>query len=146
MKKLLSFLFFCGPLFFFSCDRTESLPPTSATALLTKSAWTTFDDLVETNGVFVSDIEDCDKDNIWLFKADGSLTVQEGPMRCSPPVPNVSLNWSLQKDDTVLRIIFGDPDDPEYKIVTLTEHKLELLATEVPSPANAGKEKLILTR
>jgi hypothetical protein len=58
------------------------------------------------------DLEPCEKDDLWRFKADGRLEYDEGPTKCDPNDPQTSDGgtWTLSADGKILTIM--DDDDP----------------------------------
>ena len=112
MNKSFSFLLFTGLLLFsYSCRKSSTK---STKELLTISGWkyANFERRVVVDRVpsaWISSMaswDSCIKDNITLFKSDGSYEENEGPTKCGVVFPNVfgTGNWSLMSNDTQLKL------------------------------------------
>jgi hypothetical protein len=70
----------------------------------------------------------CKKDDIWVFKTNGSFTFEEGDTKCdelSPTVYDMG-NWTLNSDETVLSLTSLNSGMSEYDIVELTSSVMKL--------------------
>jgi len=78
-------------------------------------------------------IRDCDKDNTYTFKKDGSGIVNENAMICDGNKQREEFSWALAENDTTLDFYFATAH-----IVELSEKRLRI--------TNAGNdpEKLML--
>lgn len=64
-------------------------------------------------------MEDCDKDDLSIFKANGVGEYNEGPTKCDPADPQtVAFTWALQNNDKNL-VISGGGLSLTYEIVQL---------------------------
>ncbi len=82
------------------------------------------------------DIKECEKDNYFLFNADGTMSLNygsnTGSAGCDFDGFNVYDTWSLSGDEKVFTMIYHSifsPDVPQtetYRVKTLTTEKLEL--------------------
>lgn len=106
MKKFISLPVIL--LVLFSCKKNDTKAPTKAD-YLTAGTWmvtaaVTDDDgdgTYETNEF--ESFDQCYKDNIWTFKSDGTLQMDEGASKCDPgdAQTNTAL-WKLTNNDTSL--------------------------------------------
>lgn len=143
---LFSFLFILPA--FAACDRSEDSP--SAAKFLTLGAYTQKEYYLDRNGDgnFVDNLDECDKDNTWLFKTDGTVDINEGPVSCDPSFAGAvtTENWVLQNNNTVIAFTiddgFGGADTFYFEIVSFSENHLEL----VTHGSSLPKEKYILRR
>ena len=101
------------------------------TALLTRAAWkyqkigfdSKEDGYIDVLG---SRLEDCAKDDITIFNADGSGTCQTGPLKCDPADPTaLPFRWSFENHDSTLYF-----EEQHFKVKTLSENKLEIYNEE----------------
>lgn len=103
MKKIALFLLI-GSLGFTACKKKDK--ETSKADLLVQGNWklTT----ANLNGLLdlLTTFEACQKDNYYLFNADKSLSVDEGPTKCTTSAPQRSSdgNWSLSGNDSKITI------------------------------------------
>jgi Lipocalin-like domain len=86
-------------------------------------------DLIATIGtlsesVYDSEFADCEQDNIYFFKPDGTFTITENTSKCNPGDPDLvtSGTWKLVENDTKIEI---DPATEDAEILDI----LELTAT-----------------
>ena len=140
--KLIAFsiliLFF--PVFVVSCDDDdeEQADPKAAkiTLLTAGSSKTWVLNSFKDEGVEV--IEECERDNEWIFTFDGAFTVDYNT-KCSPDqVGTVSGSWKLNDDATA--IIITDTDtETEFTLIELTETTLRVsFKIEDTIPAEFG--------
>ena len=88
------------------------------------------------DGGNVQDIKDCEKDNYYLFNADGSMSLNFGANTGTPGCDFDGFNeydtWSLSDDEKTFTMVYHSifsPDNPQteiYRVKTLTTEKLEL--------------------
>lgn len=66
-----------------------------------------YDGTPDTDGLAA--MEPCDRDNLFLFKKDGTLEIDEGPTKCNPfdPQINQTTTWAFVNNETEI-IIDGD--------------------------------------
>lgn len=98
------------------------------TQLLTTGNWKLtsdyIDPAVDVDGDGVADHEvlsfydDCDKDDFIKFKSDGTVTFDEGPLKCNPSDPqSENSTWKFANNET--QLVVGDASSGET--VTLVE-------------------------
>lgn len=115
MKKINSY-FFCVVLIvaISSCKKptTDNAVHPDATELLTASPWTLlsygYDD--NRNGIVDGSeeaIQDCEKDNTYIFNKDGSGVARENTKICDGNEPTHSFTWALTNNNTKLDFLFG---------------------------------------
>lgn len=123
--------------FLAQCGKKDAGP--SKTELITSASWTHDKSGVDVNADGFIDtslppgyVNDCDKDNIITFKADGTGTLDEGPTKCDPGNPQTSpFTWSFKNGETVINfptaLVAGF--DGDVKILRLTANDLDLQKT-----------------
>ncbi len=74
----------------------------------------------------VETLENCQKDNLYVYKTDKSLIVDEGATKCAANDPQViAATWSFNTaEDSVSYNLAGSIE--KYKIVVLTEKDMQL--------------------
>ena len=90
-----------------NCSKDESSKPESKTELITKQAWKIEKSGLDADKNGTIDIEDtwdqCELDNTFLFKTDGSGIFDEGATKCSGTDPQTSsFTWVFKNNETVL--------------------------------------------
>jgi hypothetical protein len=111
------------------CKKDDSPnPPTPTKKDLISRQWIQTD-LIATIGtlsesVYDSEFADCEQDNIFYFKPDGTFTITENTTKCNPADPDLvtSGTWKLVENDTKIEI---DPATEDPEILDI----LELTAT-----------------
>lgn len=136
MKKLLLALTVLSFIGFSSCSdkKTDDPQPASKskTELLTSAQWQLVSGTIVppiTIDIFgqiitISDISDldgsepCNKDDVQIFNADGTITNDEGLTKCDPMDPQTTSGgkWAWMENETKLQIIDGDTT-----LITVTE-------------------------
>jgi hypothetical protein len=114
--KFLTFSFTMIVLFTFSaCKKNKDETAASKLSLLTGKSWVMTKNEVQFNGGPLMDVfpffENCEKDNRWIFKADGSVELNEGPAACDNNTPGQvldELRWAFRDNETKLEID-GEP-------------------------------------
>lgn len=136
MKKLIILSAAMAFVFAACKDDSNNTPPTkekTRTEMLTAGQWNlvsgaivppitmeifgqtiTISDFLEFQGA-----EPCDKDDLVIFKADGTIVNDEGPTKCNDTDPQTSSggNWALLENDSKLRII----DSGDTTMISITE-------------------------
>lgn len=112
MRTCRSLIILSAFIIIISCVKDKDL---TKTEMLTQKAWLMKSGSVNpplNNGnVIISDIfnslPDCSKDDLLIFKSNGSYTQEEGKTKCKPTDPAVydMGNWSLNYDETVLTMV-----------------------------------------
>ena len=82
------------------------------------------------NGVVITDwytqIEDCDKDNIYSYYDNKTFKFDEGATNCDPLDPqNISGNWAFLSNETELQVIYQN-DTILYDLIDLDEEVLKM--------------------
>lgn len=74
----------------------------------------------------VETLENCQKDNLYVYKTDKSLIVDEGATKCAANDPQaVAATWSFNAaEDSVSYNLAGSIE--KYKIVVLTDKDMQL--------------------
>lgn len=130
---LLSGLLFTG------CSKDDDDDKQSKTELLTSSTWKFSNAGIDAdnNGTIDSPLpdgtlDDCSKDDTFVFNTGGTGTADEGPTKCDPSDPqSVNFGWALsnnEQDLTLTGFDFGGLD-ANFKIRTLTTTKLAISQT-----------------
>lgn len=103
------------------------------TDLLTDENWRTtaltVDPAINIGGVVVSDLyaqlDDCEKDDLTIFKTDGKVNYDEGATKCDPSDPQTSTGtWTFNTDQTIITI-----DGESWTIEEITSNKLRVKYT-----------------
>ncbi|HEV8283464.1 MAG TPA: lipocalin family protein [Chitinophagaceae bacterium] len=115
--------------FFFACDKSsDNPPPKTKTELLAQSSWK-FDN-AKVGGIDVSSaLQACQKDNILVFAATLTGTVDEGPLKCNTNDPQTtSFTWNFASNETVLHVstVLFTGGSSDFNIVSLTDTQLIL--------------------
>lgn len=148
MKKQLTFLATLLVLFstlFFSCDKEDNPQQKTKTELLVSGSWKL--KAATLGGAdAMSYIQDCQKDNIITFSANGNGIAAEGLTKCNSGDPdNVSFTWSFQSNETILNVsvplIMNGTND--MTINKLTE--IDLIVTVAYNPPVGPASNLTLT-
>jgi hypothetical protein len=130
----------------FSCKKdddgkeSENAKTKTNTELLTNGSWklsgATISPPIEVVPGFpisnwYSFIENCEKDNLIFYRADGSGNDDEGPTKCDPDDPQTDeFTWSFNAAQTVLTQSYGPDDTEELALIELTETSLKLSLME----------------
>lgn len=112
-----------------SCKKDESITPTSTAEptkkdFLVNGEWILKSSVVNGDDV-TSLLEDCVKDNISIFKADGIYISDEGATKCDPNDKQVVKGkWEFKDNKTKIIIDNNDP----VSVKTLTKDTLRISA------------------
>lgn len=96
------------------------------TELLTSGTWK----LIALQATFLgmttdsyAEMEECEKDNLFTFKTDNTLDLDEGPTKCKPDDPQIRNEgpWTLFENDTKINL-----DNIDYNILELTESRFKI--------------------
>jgi hypothetical protein len=100
------------------------------------------------------DIKECEKDNYYLFNADGTMSLNFGANTGTPGCDfdgfNVYDSWTLSEDEKIFTMVYHSifsPDNPQienYRVKTLTTEKLELEIDYDLSVFGLGTEETFL--
>ena len=134
MKKIIIYaaitLGLIGPFFLTSCKKEEPIKPKTKTELLCSSSWKVYEGTINPGinigGVIITDFfsqfDPCDKDDLELYKSNGSGIYDDGPMKCDPLDPQTStFTWTFNLDETKLI-----QDTDTYDIIQLDEKILKV--------------------
>lgn len=89
-------------LFFVGCKKEgTTAPPPTNTQLLSQSSWTLLSASASGTDVTNNALLTCFKDNVIAFAANGSFTINEGAIICSPSTAG-SFTWTFQGGETQL--------------------------------------------
>lgn len=84
-----------------------------------------------------ADLEDCEKDNIYEFRENNVLLVDEGATKCDPDDPQTyTQEYSLSNDGKKLTFF-----DIEWDIITLNQSSLKL-RTEMVDESNTSRKQI----
>ena len=110
MYKL--FILFGVVVFWGGCEK-EIIPNTkSTTQLLTQKEWILasygYDENKNGNiDPSEENIKDCEKDNSYIFKQDGSGNIFDNDFNCGNGISDHTFNWQLVNNETGLDFVFG---------------------------------------
>ncbi|MDH7462279.1 lipocalin family protein [Chitinophagaceae bacterium 26-R-25] len=125
------------------CKKDDKNNGSSKTQLITSGNWKVTSDYYDpavdwdgdghTENEVFSLYSACDKDDILVFKTDGSLTFDEGASKCDPSDPQVieTTSWKFSNNETVLLV---GPSGSETS-VQLLELSSTTLKIKVPFTA-----------
>jgi hypothetical protein len=115
----------------FSCKKDDSAP--SKKELLSGKNWVLTAETVSPafnfNGILITDLyaqmDDCTKDDISKFNADGTYTFEEGTTKCDVNDPQVfdSGTWVFSSDQTILVLTSPVNGTLNAEIIELTSSK-----------------------
>ena len=145
------FVFVCCMTFFtISCQKDDSGSGTTTktkTELIASSSWKYNDAQIDSDNNGTGDlplptgiVEACQTDNVIVFTANGSGSVDEGPTKCSPGDPQtIPFTWNFSSNETILNFssaVFAGVGG-DFKIISLTDTQLVLskqISLTVPLP------------
>jgi hypothetical protein len=95
-----------------ACNKGDSpTPPVTKTDLLTSGSWKLTAVVLDDDGDGTYEInsfaifESCFTDNIWTFKSNGILQMDEGTAKCSSTDPQTNeSDWQLTNNDSTIMI------------------------------------------
>lgn len=133
-----------------SCKKDND-EPESRPALLTERPWTLSQMGIDINNDNKIDqaypLDDCNFDDTFLFRADGTGTADQGADKCEEEDPqSEEFNWVLTDNETVLNIsstssfLMGDAT-----IITLNSSKLDMY-TDYPNPINPSQTVRVVVK
>jgi len=118
MKKI-SFLMTLIVLSILSCGKDDAV---SKTEMLTQSEWNLVASSLTADGVEVpgsSAIEDCDLDDTYKFKTDGSYIQDMGTILCYEDDEPWTGTWTFKNNET--EFMLDEDEEDIFKIETLTK-------------------------
>ncbi|MFT4024154.1 MAG: hypothetical protein QM664_10270 [Flavihumibacter sp.] len=122
-----------------SCGKNDDKPKASKTALLTEKSWKIIS-FISKDGTESVDIfktaKPCEKDNVFLFKTDNTLVMEEGAIKCAADDPDsYSGPWAFADNESKLRFSLGtDEDDITYNIDVLSDTELKVILLYPDAP------------
>lgn len=134
MKKIISYLVVViglfSPMLFTSCTKEDPIKAKTKTELLCASSWKMYELTVNPGidiaGIIVTDfftqLEPCTKDDITLYKNNGSGLSDEGPTKCNATDPqSTTFTWTFNPSETQVT----EDNTDTYDIVQLDEKTLK---------------------
>ena|ERR1044071_5186982 len=123
LKVILAILFSSG----IACKKEKEdsmIQPKSPTDLLTQKTWILKSYGFDDNGNNIVDpeeelIEDCQKDNIYIFKKDGTGIYSDNTLICGNGVPDNEFSWKFVEQETAIDFVHNIA-----RIEKLNEHEL----------------------
>jgi hypothetical protein len=121
------------------CTKNDTSPKTKA-ELLTSGSWKQTGAQYKVGAGawtdYYSNISPCTKDDIITFKADGTLTLDEGATKCDPSDQQVSSGmWLFQNNETVLSTSVGI----SAEIEVLNQNTLQVVFPDFANPGNTNR-------
>jgi hypothetical protein len=72
-------------------------------------------------------IPECSRDDFFVFNADGSITFNEGEVKCDEGAPQTATgSWSFLDNETKLKLIYGDGSTKTFYINGISDGTLAL--------------------
>ncbi len=144
MKRLypiISSLFLASIILISSCSKNEEKTPRD---FLVDGQWritdVEMDPGIEIGGITIKDVYDifitqeCMKDDLIIFNADGTITEDEGPTKCDPNSPQTTTEntWSMNEEQTTISATFFGLDSGSADIIALNENIFMFSTTALP--------------
>jgi hypothetical protein len=107
----------------------------SGAQILTTYRWNLKSKLHTTPNPDVEDIKDCEKDDSFVYNANGTMAVNYGTQACTFDGFNVYSGWTLSADETTFTQTYADVFDPSkvttetYRVISLTKDRLVMEIT-----------------
>ncbi len=127
----------------FACSKSSGNNPTPAktkTELISQNSWK-FDKVTAgAYGDVSAYVDACYKDNLFVFAANGTGTVSEGTVVCSPSTAG-NFTWSFQSGETILYVsaTLFPGGSSSFTLVSLTETNLVISQpVTLPPPYNVS--------
>lgn len=104
--------------------------------LMNENGWVLKSSFAETPDGVMTDVfnnlEDCDKDDIEYYRAEGVAVYDEGPLLCDSGAQQLFYDrWELLDDNKTLIIIFEGIDLRDtYNIISITEKELKMTSRD----------------
>lgn len=131
MKKQFSFLIVlitASLLLFNACKKSSSAPKSKTnTQLISNGSWRLISATIPGGGSVRNFLEDCQKDNIYTFNADGSGSGDEGTLKCNAGDPQTApFTWNFQTNETILFIstTLYTSGSNQFNIISISETSL----------------------
>src|SRR5688572_6362673 len=146
MKRLFSFAIYSLALAILlagNCNKDETPPPTKS-EMITSSSWK-FEKATASGFDISAQVPACFKDNVISFSSNGSGTVSEGTLACTPQAPP-TFTWSFQSNETVLNLstplISGGSGN--FNLVTLNQTNL-VISQDMIIPPSSTPVTVVIT-
>jgi len=77
----------------------------------------------------ISGLDDCDKDDVITFAADGSITQTSGTIKCNSSEPDEGNagTWSLNSDETIFTMVDPSGFTNVFEVFSMNESRAELV-------------------
>ncbi|MCB2409303.1 DUF5004 domain-containing protein [Hymenobacter lucidus] len=122
-----------------SCKKDKESNPAPAktkTELLAGKDWklaaqTVTPGLTADDGTVVTDLfpylDECDKDDLMRYDANGTCLLSEGPTRCDPSNPQqYTGTWSFDSNETILKTNVQGLGSSSFNIIELSDNTLKV--------------------
>ncbi len=129
-KLPMALVLFAALAFFSACKKDEK----SKTELISANCWVftaiTVDPPIEENGVLITDVysqyNQCERDDIFCFKANGIYSLEEGATKCNDSHPQVieTGTWTFNQTESVVNFT-SDGFTEEAEIIEIKENSLK---------------------
>ncbi len=112
--------------------------------------WKLTSKLWETRNPVEESLQDCEKDDIYTFRSDSSMSINYGGSGCLFDGFNIFDKWSLSEDETVFTWVYHSVFDPtkitveNFKVKSLTKDKLVMEVAVDLSAFGLSKNELFL--
>jgi Lipocalin-like domain len=130
MKKQFGFLIVAitvSFLFLNGCKKSSGGTSKTKTQLITNGSWRLTSAKVPGGTSILNFLDDCQKDNIYTFNADGSGTGDDGALKCNMSDPQtVAFTWNFQANETILFIStpLYTGGNNQFNIISISETSL----------------------
>jgi hypothetical protein len=131
MKNLLFSTLALTFLFIFTGCKKEVDQPKTKTDFLTQKAWViqAFEEKIGT-AAWVDEFptfDACSKDDQYVFRANNTYEINEGPTKCDPTDPQIfeTGNWTFENNETILSL-----DGEDFNLERLDDTNLILSVQE----------------
>ncbi|MEZ4933028.1 MAG: DUF5004 domain-containing protein [Saprospiraceae bacterium] len=137
-KALLAMVGLFALLFTTSCKKDDEATP-DKTKILTGGSWhltaMTVDPAIDWFGTPItnvfSQLPTCVKDDLAIFKTNGTVNYDEGPSKCDPNDPQTtSGTWAFNTDETILSIT-SEGETESWDISALTKDTFKAVYQQV---------------
>ncbi|RYY14646.1 MAG: hypothetical protein EOO04_29900 [Chitinophagaceae bacterium] len=154
MKRMLQFpvmAVFLVTSLFVSCKKDDD-GPKSNTEKLALAPWKYDKVMVDQDNNGTGDVpgdtqvEDCDKDNLITFKANGTGNIDAGADKCDPQDPQqTAFTWTFKNNETIINFptAIVEGVDGDVKLISLTESSM-VVSKSIDFPP-FGSISIILT-
>ena len=132
--KLFSMLALASIFALSSCKKDDDSVSKTPAEYLTAGNWKitgmTINPGIDVGGIVITDIytfvEDCTKDDLIKFNADGTMVEDEGATLCDPDDPQTTTDgtWTLTNDDKTLTVLYPNTPPAPATIVSINDTKL----------------------